>query len=238
MSSNPKRSMRALMVVVACAVLAVVGCNDDAPTTPDNPPSQPPTEPTSSMGRMRAAQLTQDARTVDVVVDGNTVTQNLAYPGVGGYVDLDEGEHRVQILPAGTTGAAMVEMMVTLEGGESLTVAVVGNDPVALVVVDDGGTSANGANVRLFNAVPDFPANLDLGVVNGPLVVAGVAFMNASDYATVVPGSYALVLKRGGTKEEIGTMTDTLPGATNTTVFAVGSLGRGDIGLISARDAQ
>jgi hypothetical protein len=179
---------------------------------------------------MRAAQLTQDARTVDVVVDGNTVTQNLAYPGVGGYVDLDEGEHRVQILPAGTTGAAMVEMMVTLEGGESLTVAVVGNDPVALVVVDDGGTSGNGANVRLFNAVPDF--------VNGPLVVAGVAFMNASDYATVVPGSYALVLKRGGTKEEIGTMTDSLPGATNTTVFAVGSLGRGDIGLISARDAQ
>jgi hypothetical protein len=179
-----------------------------------------------------------DARTVDIVVDGVKVASGIPYPGVGNYVELDAGEHRVQVFQAGKTGVATVETVVLLAGGQSLTVAVVGNDPVELVSIPDGDDTEPGrGRLRLVNTVPDFPASFDLGVVNGPQIVTGVGYLQASGYMSMVAGTYVLELKRGGTSEQVATGTADIASSTNNTVFAVGTLARGDIGIVAARDA-
>jgi hypothetical protein len=242
MTPDPIRIARTALLLSLGIAAGLVGCQDDNPT-PTGPGDGTATTTTApvpaSTGLLRAAQLTVDARTVDVAVDGEVVFRAVAFPGVSSYLELPAGEHRVQFFPAGSTRAAILEDTIAVSGGEALTVAILGNSPLELVtILDDRSTTAGAARARLVNAVADFPASLDLAVVNGPLVVSDVAFREASSYESLIPGIYAFTLERGGTSEDLATLTGAgLPTATASTVFAVGSLARGDIRLVVARDA-
>ncbi|HXV63029.1 MAG TPA: DUF4397 domain-containing protein [Vicinamibacteria bacterium] len=228
------------LVLVVSLGLGVVACEDTQSPTSPSEPSQPQPEPpaASSVGSFRAAQLTRDARTVDVLVDGIVLSQGLAYGEVMSYEDLPEGEHRLQIFPAGQRRLALVESNFLLTGGEAVTLAVVGRNPIEIVEhSDDLSTVSNRARVTLFNAVADYPASFDLRVVNGPLLVTDVARYMGSPRVELIPGVYAFELLRGGTGEEVTTRFGVdLPASTASTVFAIGTLDRNDIELIVVRD--
>ncbi|HSF15311.1 MAG TPA: DUF4397 domain-containing protein [Vicinamibacteria bacterium] len=232
--------VRPVLAVSLC--LGVVACEDTQSPTAPSEPTQPQPEPpaASSVGNFRAAQLTRDARTVDVLVDGIVLSQALAYGEVMSYQELPEGEHRLQIFPAGQRRVALVESNFLLNGGEAVTLAVVGRNPFEIVEQsDDLSTVSSRARVTLFNAVLDYPANFDLRVVNGPLLVTDVARYTGSPSVELIPGVYAFELLRGGTGENVTTRFGVdLPASTASTVFAIGTLDRSDIELIVVRDAS
>ena len=226
-------------VLLALFLFGSAGCREESPSSPTTTPSDTITAPLAppTVGRLRVAQLTLDARTVTVAIDGEQVAAGLGFPSVSAYLELSSGPHRVQFFPARDPSTALVETNVSVVGGGSMTVAVVGNDPVSIVTIQDDTTPpSEHAQVRLFNAVRDFPAPFDLGIVNGPKVVENVFYLDASSYRPLIPGFYDFVLQRAGSEESIAVIDGALTPLTNSTVFAVGTLGRGDITMIVVRD--
>lgn len=184
--------------------------------------------------------MTEDARTVDVAVDGEIIHHGLTYPGVTGYVELPPGDHRVQFLPAGQRSPAEAETTVSIAAGSALTVAVVGLYSIdALVLHDDRAQIPNRARVRLVNAVPDYPDAFDLKVVNGDYVQRAVRFRQTAAYATLIPGIYDLEVLRSPYAEVVATEEGQgLYGNMVFTVFVVGTLRRDDIEIFLSLDAS
>jgi hypothetical protein len=157
---------------------------------------------------------------------------------VSDYVELSPGDYRVQFFPVGSRRAALAEASVALSDSEAVTVALVGLSAFEVAVLEDERIdSSSSAGVTMTNAIPDFPAPLDLVILNGPALLRGVDYLETSDPAEVVPGRYDLQIRRAGTDEPVATSTghDFAAGVTYT-VFAVGSLTRGDLGIVVASD--
>lgn len=234
--------------LLACSLLlfglASVGCEetDEGNGTPTEPSdSTPEPEPTQGeQGFLRVAQLTIDARTIDVLINGEPTFQQLGFPEVSDHTELDAADYRVQFFPAGQRTLALMDTIVTLPAGEALTVSLVGSSSFQTVVTEDElSTGGDQARARLFNAVSDFPAHLDLRIFNGPVLFQEVRFKRASDYVDVIPGIYDLELLRAGTNEVVASSFGQLLGSGAThTIFAVGTLSRGDIALHVVRDSS
>ncbi|MGH9321029.1 MAG: DUF4397 domain-containing protein [Vicinamibacteria bacterium] len=221
-------------------LIASVSCDDDPPTTPGNTTTTTTTAPATSGGALlRGAQLNEDARTVDLVVNGQEVATNIPYAGVGPYAELDPGDYRVQFFPAGDRSSALIETRVTLSSGQALTVALLGVTFDTFVLTDDRTTRADRARVRFMNAVPDYPAPFDLAIENGPGLFSNVGYLQATGYDELIPGGYNLVLRRAASTEEVATLAgQNLSTGSNYTLFAVGTLRRNDIELFVARDGN
>ena len=220
--------------------LLLTSCDDDTPTG-SNPPTTTTAPPSTASAFLRAAPLAFDAHTVDVVITGPNGDQTIAgvpYPDVSNYLELSPGEFRVQFFPAGSRRAALAEESVTLSDDEAVTVALVGLSAFEFAVFeDDRIDSSSSAGVAMTNSIPDFPAALDLVVLNGPTLLQDVAYLETSDAAEVIPGRYDVQIRRAGTEEPVATSTghDFAAGVTYT-IFAVGSLTRGDLGIVVASD--
>jgi hypothetical protein len=227
-----------LTVFVLAILLA--SCDDDPPTG-TNPPTTTTAPASAASAFLRAAPLAFDAHTVDLVITGPTGEQTIAgvpYPDVSEYLELSAGDFRVQFFPAGSRRAALAEESVTLSDDDAVTVALVGLSAFDLAVLEDERIdSSSRAGVTMTNGIPDFPAALDLVILNGPTLLQDVAYLETSDAAEVVPGRYDVQIRRAGTQEPVATSTghDFAPGVTYT-IFAVGSLTRGDIGIVVASD--
>ena len=218
----------------------LTSCDDETPTS-GNPSTTTTTATSTATAFLRAAPLAFDARTVDVVVNGTggdeTIT-GLSYAGVSDYLDLGAGDYRVQFFPVGSRRAVLAETSVTLSSDEAVTVALVGLSSVDVTVFEDDRVDSSGnAGVAMTNAIPDFPAALDAAVVNGPTLLENISYLETSDAREVVPGRYDIQIRRAGTDEPVATSTghDFTAGATYT-IFAVGSLTRGDIHIVIASD--
>jgi len=216
----------------------LASCDDETPTS-GNPSTTTTTATASAF--LRAATLAFDARSVDVVVNGTggdeTIT-GLSYAGVSDYLELGPGDYRVQFFPVGSRRAALAETSVTLSSDEAVTVALVGLSSIEVTVFEDDRIDSSGsAGVTMTNTIPDFPTPLDAVVVNGPSLIQNVGYLETSDAVTVVPGRYDIQIRRAGTDEPVATSTghDFAAGATYT-IFAVGSLTRGDMHIVIASD--
>jgi hypothetical protein len=130
-------------------------------------------------------------------------------------------------------------MSVTLADDEAATVALVGlSAPQVTVFEDDMDSAGSQAGVALANTVPDFPAPFDLRVVNGDTLASGVAYLDSSDVSNLAAGTYNIELLRGGTDEVVATArNNNLASGVSYTLYATGSLRRGDIQLVLATDA-
>ena len=236
MSRGYSRRIPASLSVLALAFF-LASCDDDTPTN-GNPPTTTTAPPTTGgTAFLRAGALTFDARNVDVVV-GNQTISALSYPEVSSYLDLAPGEYRVQFFPAGSRTASLGEMSVTLSDDDAATVALVGlSAPQVTVFEDDLDTDGSQAGVALVNTVPDFPAPFDARIVNGPALFNGVAYLDTSDVNDLNAGSYNIELLRGGTDEVVATARNVnLASGVSYTLYATGSLRRGDIQLVVATD--
>jgi len=220
--------------------LAVAGCNDDPPPAGNDPPPGTTTAAPASSAKayLRGAQLTEDARSVDFVVNGDALATGIDYRGVGPYAELDPGEYRVQFFPEGTRRAAIVETRVTLVSNQTVTIAVVGPSSSTLTIVEERSTRSDRARLKMVNTVPDFPAPFDLAIQNGPGLLGGVSYLQTSGTAELIPGVYGFELRRGGTAEELAVITGQgLSAGANYTVYAIGTLTREDIELLVTRDS-
>jgi Domain of unknown function (DUF4397) len=217
---------------------ALAGCHDNTtPTTPSGGGSTTTTAIVSSKALIRAAQLTEDARTVDVLVNGRVVAEGIGYPGVSSYFEVDPGETRVQFLPAGTRRSSLAETTLTVSANQAMTIAVVGADLDVVVFANDLVSPPDRSWIRLVNAVDDYPSKLTLAVRNGQVAVSNVGYPQASPYVALVPGLYDFALRRAGTSEEVADVSGVpLAPVVAYTAFAVGTLRRDDVEIFVARD--
>lgn len=211
----------------------LVSCDDNTPTNGSTTTTTPPTSNASAF--LRAAPLTFDARNIDVVI-GNQTISALSYPEVSDYIELAPGEYRVQFFPTGNRTAPLGEATVNLTSDEANTVALVGLSTLEVTVFEDD-LNGNGsqAGLTMVNTVPDFPAPFDLRLENGNRLFDGVSYLEMTDVTELNAGSYDIELIRGGTNEVVATsMNNNFASGTTYTVFATGSLRRGDVQIVVA----
>jgi hypothetical protein len=220
------------------AALSLYGCNDDPPPTGNEPTTTTTTAPPSSSGGfLRAAQLSEDARSVDFVVNGQVLAAGIDYGGVGPYAPLSPGDYRIQFFPEGDRRDQILETRLTLGAGQSVTVALVADSSATINVVHERSTRSDRARLTMVNTVPDYPAPFDLSIQNGPGLFQGVGYLQSQGPTELIPGVYGFVLLRGGTREEVADITgQAMSSGANYTVFSFGSLGRDDIELLVTRD--
>jgi len=240
MKTRPGVANGAYSLTIFAVAVLMTSCDDETPTS-DNPPATTTAPAATASGLLRAAPLAFDAHTVDVVVSGTTGAETftgVAYPGVSEYLELSPGDYRVQFFPVGSRRASLAETSVALSGDEAVTVALVGLSSFEVAVLEDDRIEGSSrAGVTMTNVIPDFPAPLDAVVLNGPTLFQDVGYLETTDAMEVVPGVYDIQIRRAGTDEPVATSTGhNFAAGANYTIFAVGSLARGDTGIVVASD--
>jgi hypothetical protein len=225
----------------AALLLAVflAACNDDPPPTGNEPPATTTTASTAAAkGHLRGAQLSEDARSVDLVANGAVLATGIDYGGIGPFSQLDPGEYRVQFFPEGSRSAPVIETRLTLGPNQAVTVAIAGEPSTILLVIEERSTRSDRARLKMVNTVPDYPSPFDLFIQNGPGLFGGIGYLQTSGTAELIPGVYGFELRRAGTVEEIATITNQgMSAGANYTVYAFGTLGRDNIELVATRDS-
>lgn len=179
--------------------------------------------------RVRVLHASPDAPAVDVWLDGSKVDAltNVPFGVISGYLAVPAGDHEIKVVVAGTT-TSVIEATVSLEAGQSYTVAAIG--PVASIgpkiFVDDPNPSAATAKVRVVHLSPDAPA-VDVapdGASPDDAVVKNLAYPDATSYLALPPGTYDLEVRPAGTTD-VALQLDPLELAAGRaySVFAIGS---------------
>jgi len=191
--------------------------------------------------RLRVVHASPDAPNVDIWVDGAVAISNLAFQDATDYIALPAGDYDVAVTPTGGTAAdAVIEATLTLDGGMDYTVAAVGQvaDIQPLVLEDNNAAPAEGkAHIRVVHASPDAPA-VDIAVAGGPVLIDNLAFPTAAEYLPVDAATYNLQVRPTGTETSALDINGFVAEAgTVYTVFAVGLVGDGSLGVLPLVDA-
>jgi hypothetical protein len=143
---------------------------------------------------VRVIHASPGAPEVDVLLDGQTLLQGLAYGTASSYATITPEEHRLQIVPTGQTAdAAVVDETIDAAPGRAYLLAVFGllNDIGGAVYdVDLSEIEPGNARVRLINFSPD-AGNVDLLETGGDEWFSDVELGGASDYRDIAPGTYS-----------------------------------------------
>lgn len=251
-----KKQLSILAALGAMVALLGVACSDS--TSPSSPTFVPPDSGNAVLGfsgsgsplasantfagpvRLRVAHLSTDAPPVDVWVNGSVVLSNVSYQTVSDYLDLEAGEYRIQVTPAGATSPIVIDATVPLQAGSVYTVAAVGflsSDSLAPLVLFDDLAVGQGSRLRFVHASADTGA-VDVAVTGGPLLFEDVTYQEASDYVEVPGGTYDLEVRPAGSS----TVALSIPGVevmngTTYTVFAVGRSFNATLGPLPVVDA-
>lgn len=187
---------------------------------------------------VRVVHASPDAPNVDVWVDGDQVLTDVPYTAVSDYLALPGGTYNVQVTATGDT-TPVIEADLTLEAGTSYTVAAIGElaDISATVLTDDRMPAEGQAKLRVFHASPAAPASVDVAVTDGPVLVEGLAYPEATDYLTVDPGTYPLEIRAAGETDAALTLEATLDAGENYTAIAMDG-GEAGVQVIVATEAM
>lgn len=179
--------------------------------------------------QLRVVHASPDAPNVDIWVDGETVLTDVPFAAVSDYLSLPAGTYNVQVTATGATDA-VIDADLTLEAGTSYTVAATGllADIAPVVLTDDRMPADGQAKLRVFHASPSAPASVDVAVTDGPLLVEGLGFAEATGYLAVDPGTYALEIRAAGEADAALSLEASLEAGENYTVIAMDG---GDAGV-------
>ena len=190
---------------------------------------------------VRVVHASPDAPNVDVWVDGSKVLTDVPFTAVSDYLELAPGEYNIQVVETGTTSPAVIDANLTFEGGMAYTIAATGklaDSTFGPVVLTDDLTTVDGmSKLRVFHASPSAPASVDVAVTDGPILVEGLAYPEATGYLTVDPGTYALEIRAAGDTAAALTLSATLEGGKNYTAIAMDG-GDAGVQVIVAVDAE
>ncbi len=171
---------------------------------------------------VRVVHASPDAPNVDVWVDGETVLTDVPFTAVSDYLTLPAGTYNVQVTATGSTDP-VIDADLTLEAGTSYTVAATGllADITATVLTDDRMPTDGQAKLRVFHASPSAPAEVDVAVTDGPILVEALAYPEATGYLTVEAGTYPLEIRAAGSPDAALSLEATLEAGQNYTAIAM-----------------
>ena len=180
-----------------------------------------------------------DAPAVDVYLDGELALEGVEFGQFSGWIAVPAGEHQVQVTAAGDDAAnAVIDATVELAADAAYHVVATGHladitpqiYQVNLSDLDAMGDPM--ARIRVIHTSPDAPA-VDIALAGGDVLIADLAFPNASDALEVPAGSYDLEVRPTGTTDvaldlpgvelEAGMVYD---------VFAIGLAGDGSLTVL------
>lgn len=171
---------------------------------------------------VRVIHASPDAPNVDVWVDGETVLSDVPFTAVSDYLTLPAGTYNIQVTATGDTNP-VIEADVPLEAGTSYTIAATGllADIAPVVLTDDRSPADGQAKLRVFHASPSAPAEVDVAVTDGPILVEALAFPEATGYLTVDAGTYPLEIRAAGEEAAALSLEATLEAGQNYTAIAM-----------------
>jgi hypothetical protein len=149
-----------------------------------SPPAKAQDESVEADATVRVIHASPGAPEVDVLLDGQTLLQGLAYGTASSYATITPEEHRLQVVPTGQTAdAAVVDETIDAAPGQAYLLAVYGllNDIGGDIYdVDLSEIEPGQARVRLINFSPD-AGDVDLLETGGDEWFGDVGLGEASD---------------------------------------------------------
>lgn len=144
---------------------------------------------------VRFVHASPDAPALDILVDGQPVAQGLEFGALTEFAPVSDGDHTIQIVPAGeAVASALIEETIGTDGDSAYTVAVANLlNALELSVVESNldDLPEGEARVRLVNLSPD-DESVDLAQVGGDEWFDDIEFGEASDHRNVEEGAYDL----------------------------------------------
>ncbi|HEU5324705.1 MAG TPA: DUF4397 domain-containing protein, partial [Candidatus Limnocylindria bacterium] len=185
---------------------------------------------------VRVVHASPDAPNVDVWVDGETVLTDVPFTAVSDYLSLPAGTYNIQVTATGDT-TPVIEADLAFEAGTAYTVAAYGRlaDITAAVFTDDTTVASGQAKLRAIHLSPSAPADVDIAVQGGDVVVPGLAYPEASGYLTLDAGDYPLEIRAAGDTAAALQFDAALAADTNVTAFAMDA--EDGVQVITAADA-
>ncbi len=186
---------------------------------------------------VRVVHASPDAPNVDVWVDGETVLTDVPFTAVSDYLSVPAGTYNIQVTATGDT-TPVIEADLEFAAGTATTIAAVGAlaDIGPAVFTDDTTTADGQAKLRAIHLSPSAPADVDIAVTGGDVVVPGLAYPEASGYLTLDAGDYPLEIRAAGDDAAALQFDVTLEANTNYTAFAMDAAD--GVQVIAAVDAE
>lgn len=155
-----------------------------------------------SPAKVRVLHASPDAPAVDVYVNGQKVLENVSYKQQSDYLEVPEGQYKIDIYPAGNTNQPVLSQNVGVEGGNMYTVAAAGklNNLQLIAVMDNNAVSNGKAKVRFWHLSPNAPA-VDIAVKGGDVLFRNIPFGKATRYLTLPPTTVDLEVRVAGTNQ-------------------------------------
>lgn len=199
-----------VMVLVACAGLLSCVVLTAVPA------SAASSSTSAGNGWIRFAQFVPSVGPVNVKIDGRQIATNLSFRGVTSYVLASAGVDTVAVSSASAAAgaSALATERVTVPDGGAVTVAAIASTGVKST---SSGSVAGGvalrafpdnlaapapgyAKMRVIHTIPGAPrVNADLTSVtlssDPPLVLGPVGYAQASQYVSVLAGTYQVEIK-------------------------------------------
>jgi hypothetical protein len=187
---------------------------------------------------VRVVHASPDAPNVDIWVDGETVLTDVPFTAVSDYLSLPAGDYEIAVSATGDTAPVIGPLTLTFEAGTSYTIAAYGlvADITATVFTDDTAIADGQAKLRAIHLSPSAPADVDIAVQGGDVVVPGLSYPEASGYLTLDAGDYPLEIRAAGDTAAALQFDVTLAANTNYTAFAMDA--EDGVQVIAAVDAE
>ncbi len=192
----------------------------------------------SETAMVRVAHMSPDAPNVDVYVDGSAVLEDVPFGDTSDYLEVDAGDHDVEITAAGDQSTSVFDDSITVEADTAYSVVAAGeisegaDEPFAPLILEDdtSAPSEDMASLRVVHVSPDAPA-VDITAAGGDVVLfdgvdyteSGSTEVQANDYTVEVRGD-----TESNDGEVVADFDVSLNGGTAYTAFAAGYLSPGD----------
>ncbi|MBN8234155.1 DUF4397 domain-containing protein [Halobacillus kuroshimensis] len=154
--------------------------------------------------KVRVLHASPDAPNVDVYVNGQKILENVPYKQQSEYLEVPQGQYRIDIYAAGDTTQPVLTQNVAVEADRQYTVAAAGkvNQLQLIPVVDNDHTAYGNTKVRFWHLSPNAPA-VDVAVKGGDVLFRNVPFGRSTRYITVPPTTADLEVRVAGTNQVV-----------------------------------
>lgn len=150
----------------------------------------------SGTSLVRILHAVPQAPAVDVYINQKKVISNLEYKKFSNYLPLLKGDYRIDVFISGTIDKPVISGSISLEEGQMLTIAAIGNlDNLELLVINDHVDKQliqNQSAFRIVQLSPNLPpVNI---VVNDKDLVEDLQYKQNISYVDAKPGQYSIEL--------------------------------------------
>jgi hypothetical protein len=225
---------RTLGLFLLAAAALSVGCHDD-------------TSSNAGQGRLRIVNVSPDAPSLALVVDGDTVASDVAYLGSSGYIQVPATGHVFQVADANAS-VTLIDQDVTVADGVDYTVLVrdtLANIKASVLTDDNGPPPAGTIRVRAIHGAPSL-AHVDIYVTEPDAdltlttpTASNIAFGDVLPYVNPNSGTYEIRVTATGFKDVLIDGSFTVESSQVRTVIAVDAAGGGgpfDLLVLNDRD--